>query len=430
VASRATYEHAPWREVVATLMEKYTARGAKTVLYRDDVAEALPKLREWHPRYTCFVARPEEATRELVAQIHELTRRYDDDPYTDTLWGILTGYDAANALRIARHAEPLVVRRVAAGTQLAMDMVHEGVWYCELVKNKMVKKEAGGQAKNLTGPDDTTRALAETLTDYRADLFVTSGHATERDWQIGFRYRNGQFRSQAGQLYGVPGSGERFPIRSDHPRVYLAVGNCLMGHIDGPDAMALAWLHSAGVRQMVGYTVPTWFGYAGWGCLDYFVEQPGRYSLVEAFFANQHALIDSLERGVGNARGLQFDKNAVALYGDPGWEARMANGPRAFELTLSIEGNLHTLTITPNRGEESFATICTNGSQRGGRPFVSMLPKRIDPGSVQLIEGVDLNPVIADDFLLVPLPGRCDPSRAYRVMFRASPAVPAASHSR
>ncbi len=422
VVSRATHDDEAWQKVVAALVEKHAARGARTIVYAEQLAEALPKLREWHPRYTCFVARPEEATREFVARVHVFTRRYDDDPYTDTLWGILTGYDAANALAIAQHAEPLVVRRVAAGTQLAMDMVEEGVWYCELVKNKMVRKERGGEPQTLAGPDDTTRALAETLTDYRADLFVTSGHATERDWQIGFRYRNGQFRSQAGQLYGVPSVGERFPIRSDHARVYLAVGNCLMGHVDGPDAMALAWLHSTGVRQMVGYTVPTWFGYAGWGCLDYFVEQPGRYTLVEAFFANQHALIDCLERGIGNARGLQFDKNAVAFYGDPGWDARMADGPRAFELTLSVDGDLHTLTITPNRGEESFATICNNGSQRGGRPFVYMLPKRIDAGRVELVEGADLEPVIADDFLLVPNPGRCDPSRVYRVAFRAQEA--------
>ncbi len=424
VVSRATHDDEAWQKVVAALVKKHATRGAATLTYRDDVAEALPKLRAWHPRYTCFVARPEEATRRFVAQVHELTRQYDADPYTDTLWGILTGYDAANALAIAEHDEPLVVRRVAAGTQLAMEMVEEGVWYCELVKNKMVKKERDGKPKTLAGPDDTTRALAETLTDYRADLFVTSGHATERDWQIGFRYRNGQFRSKAGQLYGVTSTGERFPINSDHPRVYLAVGNCLMGHIDGPDAMALAWLRSAGVRQMVGYTVPTWFGYAGWGCLDYFVEQPGRYSLVEAFFANQHALVYSLEHGLGNERGLQFDKNVVAFYGDPGWEARMADGPRAFELTLSVEDHVHTLTITPNRGEASFATICTNGSQRGGRPFVVMLPERIDAGGVEIVEGAELEPVVADDFLLVPNPGRCNPSRTYRVVFRAKAARP------
>ena len=68
-----------------------------------------------------------------------------------------------------------------------------------------------------------------------------------------------------------------------------------MGHIDGPDAMALAFMNSAGVDQMIGYTVPTWYGYGGWGMLDYFVEQPGRFTLAEAFYANQQALIHRLE---------------------------------------------------------------------------------------------------------------------------------------
>ena len=66
----------------------------------------------------------------------------------------------------------------------------------------------------------------------------------------------------------------------------------------------------------------TWFGYGGWGCLDYFVEQPGRYTFAEAFFANHHALIHSIESKSGNQRGLQFDKNVVVLYGDPAWVAR------------------------------------------------------------------------------------------------------------
>ena len=76
--------------------------------------------------------------------------------------------------------------------------------------------------------------------------FVTSGHATERDWQIGYRYRNGSFRSKAGQLYGLDTQGRKFPINSPNPKVYLPIGNCLMGNINGKDAMALAWMQSLG----------------------------------------------------------------------------------------------------------------------------------------------------------------------------------------
>src|SRR5262249_45033853 len=150
--------------------------------------------------------------------------------------------------------------------------------YSELEAGQQVVKLPGGQPAAEKGPTDSTRLLAAELTDKHADLFVTSGHASERNWQIGFRYKNGFFQSNSGQLFGLDTEQKTFPIVSDHPRVYMAVGNCSMGHIDGPDAMALAWMNSAGVRQMIGYTVVTWYGFEGGGCLDFFVEQPGRYT--------------------------------------------------------------------------------------------------------------------------------------------------------
>ena len=200
----------------------------------------MPALRRQFPRFVCFVAQPGEACRGFVAKVHRLTRRLDDDPYTDCFWGILTGYDAAAALRVARVNEPLTVRKVAAGTDIALDCCEQGTWYCELQKNRLVRKEPGKVPVELKGPDDTTSALAGLLTGYHADLFVTSGHATEHDWQIGYRYRNGSFRCAQGRLFGLDSSGRRYPIESPNPKVYLPVGNCLMGHIDGPDAMALA----------------------------------------------------------------------------------------------------------------------------------------------------------------------------------------------
>jgi hypothetical protein len=37
-------------------------------------------------------------------------------------------------------------------------------------------------------PPDTTKALVDTLNVDQTQLLVTSGHATERDWQIGYRF--------------------------------------------------------------------------------------------------------------------------------------------------------------------------------------------------------------------------------------------------
>lgn len=416
VVSKTTYADAGWKKVVQALVKKH---GGELIRYEKSVDDALPMLKKQFPRYTCFVATPKEAGKNFVKQVHRLTRQFDNDPYIDTRWAILTGYDAKNALSIAQYTKPLTVKKVAAGTDVALEMCDEGICYDELVKFKKVVKLPGGTAKQSKGPGDTTAALADTLTKYNADLFVTSGHACTKHWQIGFRYLNGYFKSKNGQMFGADTNGKTFSIASKHPRVYLPIGNCSMGNIDGKDAMALAWLNSCGVKQMIGYVEPTWFGYAGWGCLDYFVEQPGRYTLVEAFHANHHSLIHKLAEVTDrqNQRGLTFDRDVVALYGDPKWEARMAKGNCAYEQTLTEKNGVYTLTITPKRGADSFKPINTNGSQRGWRPIVEFLPKRLK--SIEIISGKQFKPVITDDFILVPNPRTCDPKVTYQIVFRA-----------
>ncbi len=158
-------------------------------------------------------------------------------------------------------------------------------------------------------------------------------------------------------LRGVDMNHAEFPIDSPNPKIYLPLGNCLMGHIPDQNAMAVAFMHSAGVRQMCGYVVSTWFGYGGWGIRDYFLDQPGRFSLAEAFYANNQALVHELEtRFPKHARfdndqwnietdqatigriaekldykqwnddvktnvGLIWDRDTVAFYGDPAWDA-------------------------------------------------------------------------------------------------------------
>ncbi|MGI9457612.1 MAG: hypothetical protein ACR2NU_13695 [Aeoliella sp.] len=417
VVSKKTQASYGWSEVVDELKRKH---AAEALVYNESPNELLEELARRHPRYTCFVTQPTEATKELVATVHQLTRQYDDDPYTDTRWGILTGYNASGAYTIAAHRKPLTVRKVASGTEVALEMCEEGVCFDELEKNKIMRKTKNSEAQLEEGPDDTTAALVDTLNDYQPDLFVTSGHATERDWQIGFRYRNGKFTSSAGQLVGRDTAGQVHEIGSNNPKVYLPIGNCLMGHIDGADAMALAWMNDAGVQQMIGYTVPTWFGYAGWGCLDYFVEQPGRYTFAEAFLANHHALIHKLETTEEDRRGLEFDRDVLAFYGDPKWEAKMADSSCAYDQELTEHNGIYTLRITPQRGADSFHPINTNGSQRGWRPIVAFLPHRVHNVQIVMIPaGIEVIPVVTDDFVLVPNPRQCDSNRPMEVVFKA-----------
>ena len=58
-----------------------------------------------------------------------------------------------------------------------------------------------------------------------------------------------------------------------------------------------------------------------------------------------------------------------------------------------------------------------NGVQRGGRPVFQFLPRRIHPEKVKILSGSDLQPVISDDFILVPLPQKS--SGAVSVTFTA-----------
>ena len=162
--------------------------------------------------------------------------------------------------------------------------------------------------------------------------------------------------------------------------------------------------------------------------LDYFVEQPGRYTFAEAFFANHQALIHRLNmyesgKPAGpkkltrmDGRGLRFDRDVVAFYGDPAWEARMAPGDLSYEQTLSEEDGVYTFEIKPLLGAKSFDPVNVNGAQRGYRPIFAFLDERI--GDVEVLEGSELNPVIADDFILVPNPGKCDPEKTYRIRFK------------
>jgi zinc protease len=361
-------------------------------------------------------------------------------------WGILTGHDAENALTVAKTSDPLVIRNSLACTEIALDRCEQGKWFSELRKGHGVTKEQGGDIKDIQLPQDTTSRFVRELNEGKPDLFVTSGHATERDLQLGFRYRNGVFRCKNGTLFGSDLSGKRHAVNSPNPKVYMPIGNCLMGHLDGPDSMAAAFLESAGVRQMMGYVEVTWYGYMGWGCLDYFIEQPGRYSFTEAFFANHHALIHRLEtcfpskkklgsgRGPDNsripssyarklrlssndARGLLFDRDIVAFYGDPAWQAKMADGKRNWKQTLTKKNDEYHFSISPELGPSSYSPVNENGVQRGYRPFIAFFDKRLTEPEV--VSGQELNPVITDTFILVPNPPSKKPAKPIEVVFRA-----------
>ena len=436
IASPKVLDDADWAKVVESLKTKRSEEFNVQIIRRETDDAAFAELAKVFPKYACFVVKPEEATKANLATIWQKTRALDDDPYGDVIWGIITGYDAADALRMTR-TQDRPTTKAAAGTSIALQYFNEGIVYDELKKNlKRVKKPGAAPEITMDAPDDTTRALAESLDG--AQLFVASGHATQRNWMIGFTYRNGYFVSQDGQLYGKPSTDEKpFEITASGSKIYLASGNCLIGDIDGKDAMALALIHSANVDQMVGYVVPTWFGYMGWGVQDYYIEQPGRFTLAEAFFANNQALLslieeyeESKDNGDDNepptklpegaqlsasyVRGLNYDRDVVALYGDPAWRNALAEQESGWAQTLKSEKTedgrtLWTFTVEPKKGDKSFELIDPNGSEPGARPFFQFFPTRVaDP---RIVSGGEFRPVVVDNFILVPQTERTTPDK-------------------
>ncbi|MDB4629844.1 hypothetical protein OAG15_02295, partial [bacterium] len=154
VVSKDTHAHADWAPVVEALRSKHSGI---VIEYEKNLSESLPALQTAFPKYTCIVAKPEDAGRAFVASAHQLTRQLDADPYPDTIWAIVTGYEPADALRIAKHAEPLTVKRALSGTVGSpLDAYDEGVMFNELKANAMWEKVSGQTVARKSCPQDTT----------------------------------------------------------------------------------------------------------------------------------------------------------------------------------------------------------------------------------------------------------------------------------
>jgi len=417
VASQETAAAAGWKAVIGALREKH---DASLVLYpAGRVAAVVPVLKELHPRYAAFVARPEEAGRAFVVAVHRLTRKLDDDPYTDLRWGILTGYEAEDALRVARRSEPLVIETAASSMGPGSFKQLRGGFASAETKptNFWFKVDHGETVYKAVAPD-ATKALANAFNTMPPDVFVTSGHATEHDWQVGYNVRGGQFRHEGGQLFALSTAGKRYDITSPHPKIYMPMGNCLIGHIPGKDCMATAWMHSGGVHQMFGYTAVTFHGYMGWGIGSYF---NNHYTLSEAFYFNNQSLIRELVTSFPDKAGIEFDtydrrrvsqvvgkhrirdrklvghlwdRDVVAFYGDPAWEARHALDSPAWRVTCRHAGEEVTIKVSVLRE-----------GKWGNRPLAIAFPERL--GGIRGVACThEVEPVVTDDFALLPLMGK------------------------
>ena len=348
------------------------------------------------------------------------------------MWGILTGFVQEDVLFAVRQP-PLVIRRATGNCPMWVKTFTSGLWFSEGEKGIAIRKlptEDSEQRESC--PHDATAVFVRELSAVRdidsdegVDFIGTSGHATERNLDMGYSFKSGALISVKGQLFGRSLDGSQLtPVeRTECPKVLSAAGNCLMGHIQDEDSIALGWIHSGCVVQMTGYIVETWFGYGGWGVNNYLCEEPGGMSFSEAFFANQQALLYTVESKYGSTyesediprehSGLLHDRDNVAFYGDPAWEASLEKGSPQAHYSHTVTQRKTAETTGGNDWCEWEYSLTTLKSGKWARPPVYVFPARVQ--GVKLVSG---SGVLTCRFLLLPLTGSYGDREQHTVVFQ------------
>lgn len=460
LVSKQTAVDADWAKVVAALVSEH---HASVITFEGDIESAKAALTAQMPLYTAIVARPDEIGRNFVARTHRLMRRLDNDPYTDTVWGIVTGLTASDALAIASDHKPLVMKRAISTTGINSGLFeqmftvsdgNEGAWVC---KHPNATTE-GGTKDDAERKSDRAALFSEHFTDIKPDVIVSSSHGFENG--IEMPWSHGMLIGRGGELAILPqnpsGKGLGKPVKvepSENPKVFLPVGNCLVGHIDAKhktNSLVLALQHSAAVRQSVGYTIETWFGRGGWGTLGLLQSQPGRFTVAEAWFFNQQQIIEELrtkypkaasfdydwtdkssvesfmaaaqKAGISGREkdelGLAFDRDVVVLYGDPAYDARLDPTKWACPYSTKIDhsGDTFSLTVT---GSDAKALKDFHG------PVALLLPSRCP--NPQPLSPLPTGTILTDTFIIIPDAGKAAGANAsFSVRFKPGPAANAA----
>ena len=371
---------------VQALRAKYGS-GAKVFTYATDVREVLPDLREMLPYYTCFVTPKELAGRAFTCEVSRMAREILPDPYCDTFWGILTGYDAADIKRVAEFKGPIAITD-------ALDMV--GGFHHSLMRRCYSFDETQEKNLRITDPakkydNEKTRTDKDFTNEFLRlvkgggfQIMMTSGHASEHDWASGYLSPNMYLIDRKGSLAARDTKGRVTEFKDMTPKIWCAAGNCLIGNIPhGEDScMATAMIHSFGVYQLMGYTIETWFGRQGWTAQGMLTDYPGYYSFNESFHFTNSWIVENLVKHDWNritlntadyetfqrtaaaslrglrfkdaseqqeALGLLYDRDVVAFYGDPAMRAAIepkTGQTLKLERALNRENGVLTLKLT------------------------------------------------------------------------------------
>ena len=394
VASKAVMDDPAWK---AATVDVLTAKhpGAQVLVWEANPNEVKAELAKTQPSFTAFAIKPTQAGVSMTIALSNLCRALDNDPYVDTFWGVITGYDAESAKALSE-AGPISIERAldCAGCDLT---AFDKAWrYTEDHRGTMNFWERGVTDKVQDIPCDTdnTQGVLERLQKDNIQFMTTSGHATQRDRQMGYSGPNMAMVHKDGRLISIDTKKQPHPAGSTEPKVYFGTGNCLIGDVDKPDCMVLSWLKDGGARQFMGYTITTWFGAQGWGTQGLFVDTAGLTTANEAFHFTNTGIVEKIRSyGIPDMMGFHFteiksagnfpvtpgmqrwavdfaksgksapevqkalqervghlhDRDVVCFYGDPALDARIANGRWTVEQP-KMDGEALVLTLHAKEG--------------------------------------------------------------------------------
>ena len=434
ISSKATMSDPAWAEVATALKNKYPHAEIYTL---PELTESSIRntLRSTGARYAACILRPQEIGRELVNHLHRAARSIDTDPWGDCIWGIITGYTAEDARRIAEASQPLIIKRLLGTTNVDHNRFEHSCcitdWTLAPVREQTGYTEPTTTTYEADANDPLLDIFASQLSTQAPQLVISSSHATpfnlEMPFGRGLIFSHGNrfhkltrkdWQAFAGSTVAEAMSGDETQLEALAPtketvepdtttRVWLAAGNCLFGNANNsPNSMCITALSAYHCNQVVGYTVPSWYGEGGWGTLGTFFGNTADTSLAEAWFLNNQFLLhrtqqlnpellsvqfndESFNPGAlvpqlmryniqpdkevaKDMFGLVHDRDVVAFYGDPAWRASLDESnsqspysitwksPKEFTITANLDTKSRCAVWFPTAETGRNATSCSH----------------------------------------------------------------------
>jgi len=454
ITTATTAQDPAWAAVADALVQKYPG-AQKAVIPAITEAAVTKAMQEADARYAGIVLKPEEVGRASINELHRAARNVDPDPWGDCMWGIITGYSADDAMRIATDKEPLVIKRLLGTTNVGWHHFEHSYCITDWT-NAPILEQTGYVEPTCTTYDTTTKKgaellengfqslFAERLENDKAQMVVTSSHATQFNLEMPFsrglifphgnrfyqlkKRQMGYFfrpltKARQGNTSYIGKLAEQLEAPAIQPdgttRIWLAAGNCLFGDAaNTKNSMAITALSAYTCNQVVGYTVPSWYGAGGWGTLSCFFDAANGTSLAEAWFINNQFILHNTckidpvllnvrfngeqidqkiqsdvfrsgaainQHNAKDALGYVHDRDVVAFYGDPAWSASLdcSKAPCPFSLKWDSPKQF---TITANMDHK-------------GRLGVWFPTAATGQGATESnISGA----IVTDDFILIP----------------------------